>query len=211
MTIPLDEDGQPPRPYYIERVGDRLVAELLGVCKGLVCDGVLLEAEVHGFKRWLQAHPIATMGYPGDLLAQRVVKAFNDGVVDRDEQRELYELMTSLTGETENHQENLNKTTRHFFDEPPPTVLFDNKEYVFTGRMCYGTREDCEVAVIERGGRCHRHPRKKTDFLVVGPDGSEAWVQSTHGRKLLHAADLRAGGAKIRIITEEHWVQQLHA
>jgi NAD-dependent DNA ligase len=208
---PRDEDGQPPRRFYSERVGDRLVAELLGVCKGLVCDGAISEGETLGFKRWLQGHPIATMGYPGDVLARRLVAMYEDGVADDEERRELYEQMMQLTGETEDHRENLHKTTRHFYDDPPPTVVFDSTEFVFTGRMLYGTRKQCERAVADRGGRCHPQPRYDTDYLVVGPDASEAWIQSTHGLKLLHAADLRTKGAKIKIVTEEHWIQQLHA
>lgn len=44
----LDEDGQPHKPIYQDRVSRRLVSELLGVCKGMVCDGVITEAKAHG-------------------------------------------------------------------------------------------------------------------------------------------------------------------
>ncbi len=75
--------------------------------------------------------------------------------------------------------------------------------------MIYATRAQCEQAVRDRGGLVVAAPRQRTNFLVVGPIASEAWIQSTHGRKLLAAADLRAAGIRIHIIPEEHWLLAL--
>jgi NAD-dependent DNA ligase len=206
-----DEDGQPPRSIYGYRVADRLVAELLGVCKGLVCDGVISDGEVTGFKRWLGAHSDVLAAYPGSVLAERVVSIMADGVVDEEERKELYELLCEVTGETDAHNEPMNLSTRHFFDAPPPAVTFDRMEFVFTGRMLYGTRKECEQAVIERGGRCQTHVTARTAFLVVGPIASKAWLQSSYGTKLLTAGELKEKGYPIHVVAEDHWIQQLDA
>lgn len=207
---PLDEDGQPPPTYYALRVAERLVAELLGMCKGLICDGAVQEAEVLGLGRWLHGHPDAVTRYPGSVLTQRLVRIFEDGRIDEQERTELHELLCDLTGDTAQLDQPLNLTSRHFFDDPPPQIVFPDREFVFTGRMLYGTRQQCEELVTQQGGRCWRNPRMATDYLVVGPIASAAWIQSTHGLKLLKAAELRDKGAKVRIVDEENWIQQAH-
>jgi hypothetical protein len=205
-----DEEGQPPRPYYAERVEDRLVAELLGVCKGLSCDGVLLEEECQGLKRWLVGHPDAVVGYLGREVAERVLAAYQDGSISEEERIDLYDFMCSLTGETPEANQPMNLTTRHFFDEPAPPIVFTDREFVFTGRMLYGTRRACERAVELLGGTSNKVPRSSSDYLVVGPIASAAWIQSTHGTKLLSAAEIRERGGRIRIVTEEHWVKHIN-
>ena len=66
-------------------------------------------------------------------------------------------------------------------------IEFADREYVLTGRMLYGTRKDCERRIVERGGRVHDNVRRKTNYLVIGPIASVAWLESTHGRKILSA------------------------
>ena len=157
----VDDHGQPPKPLYGPRVAKRLVSELLGLCKGMVCDGEISEGELAALKRWLAGHPDAAVLYPGKTVAQRLLRIYEDGVITPDERQELNELLLDLTGETEEHDEPLNLSTRLPFDEPIPTILFDGHEHVFTGRLLYGTRRDCERMVVDRGGRVGRQLRRE--------------------------------------------------
>ena len=54
-----NDDGQPPVTFYRDRVAFRLTSELLGFCKGVICDGSVTEIEANGLKRWLAGHPDA--------------------------------------------------------------------------------------------------------------------------------------------------------
>lgn len=210
LDIPVDQhdaDGQPPQALYVPRVAKRLVSELLGLCKGMVCDGNISEGELTGLKRWLGGHPDATLTYPGKTVAERLLRIYADGVVTPDERAELNELLLDLTGETEEHDQPLNLSTRLPFDEPPPTILFEGHEHVFTGRMLYGTRQECEQKVMDRGGRVGMTVTRRTNFLVIGPIASRAWLESTHGRKILRAVELRSEGLPVRIVSEETWIQ----
>jgi len=209
MAAQLDADGQPPRPYFAARVGERLVSELLGLCKGMICDGQVTEGEAHALKRWLAGHPDAIIEYPGKVLAERLSRIFLDGRVDSEEQAELNQLLLDLTGETPHHDQPLNLSTRLPTDEPVPTILFEDQEFVFTGRLLYATRSECEQAVIDRGGRVHNTVRRRTNFLVIGPIASAAWLESTHGRKIVRAVELRGQRVPIRIVSEESWIQAL--
>jgi len=208
---PLDDHGQPPKALYGSRVAKRLVSELLGLCKGMVCDGEISEGELAGLKRWLAGHPDAAVLYPGKTVADRLLRIYGDCIITPDERHELSELLLDLTGETEEHDQPLNLTTRLPFDEPPPTILFDGHEHVFTGRMLYGTRRDCERKVVERGGRVGQTVTQRTNFLVIGPIASSAWLESTHGRKILRAVELRSQGLPLRIVSEEAWIQAVES
>lgn len=209
MNPHLDEDGQPDRALFASRVAKRLVSELLGLCKGMVCDGEISDSELEALKRWLAGHPDAAVQYPGRVLADRLIRVFEDGVVSSEERGELNELLLDLTGETEEHDQPLNLSTRLPFDEPEPTILFEGYEYVFTGRMLYGTRRDCESRVLARAGRVANTVTKKTGYLVIGPIASAAWLESTHGRKIMRAVELRSQGVPVRIVSEEVWIQAI--
>jgi NAD-dependent DNA ligase len=205
----LDDDGQPAPALYLERVHRRLISELLGVCKGIICDGQVTEGEAMALRRWVAGHPDVLIGYPGKVLAERLVRIFADGHVNREEQAELAELLEAITGETPSHDQPLNLSATLPLDSPPPTILFDGYEYVFTGRMLYGTRRQCEQTVMERGARVGGSVTSRTGFLVVGPMASKAWLESTHGRKILRAVELRSEGHPVRIVAEEAWIHAL--
>lgn len=89
----------------------------------MICDGEVTEGEVAALKRWLAGHPDAARLYPGKTVAERLLRIYADGVITPDERQELNELLLDLTGETEDHDQPLNLSTRLPFDEPTPTIL----------------------------------------------------------------------------------------
>lgn len=208
MTVgPLDRDGTPVHRLYAGRVHDRVIAELLGVVKGMICDGVLSDGEAVALKQWLYSHPDAVAHFPGNVLAQRLQAVFADGILDEDERAELADLMRSIAGETEEQTGNLNRATRLPCDMPPPTIFFDGKEFCLTGLFAYGARKACEAEISARGGRCAKAPTRQTDYLIIGIEASAAWVQGDHGTKIEHAVRLKEKGHRIAIVAEEHWVE----
>jgi hypothetical protein len=77
--------------------------------------------------------------------------------------------------------------------------------------MLYGTRRECERKVIELGGRVRDTVTRRTNFLVIGPIASSAWLESTHGRKILRAVELRSNGLPLRIVSEEAWIRAIES
>jgi NAD-dependent DNA ligase len=206
---PVDENGTPHPRLYARRTQDRVVAEMLGVVKGMICDGVLTDGEAVSLQQWLRSHSEVAATFPGNVLADRVTAVFRDGILDEEERRDLAELMRSLTGETEDQSGGLNRATRLPCDTPPPTVFFDGREFCLTGVFAYGTRKACEAEISGRGGRCVKVPTKQTHYLVIGLEASAAWVQGDHGTKIEHAVRLKSKGHPIAIIPEEHWVEAI--
>lgn len=62
--------------------------ELLGLCRGIVADGMLNEREIVSLQEWIAACPF-TQIYPMSVIADKVEKVCEDGVVTGQEQIEL--------------------------------------------------------------------------------------------------------------------------
>jgi NAD-dependent DNA ligase len=205
----VDDDGQPIKPLYVHRLVDRQTTEMLGLAKGIICDGVVSDAEIVALKQWFKANPDVSSAYPGDQLARRMLTVLEDGVIEEHERAELKEFLLDLVGEPAGLTGTMRDPTRLPLDQPPPTIVFDAHEYVFTGTLASGNRVWAEQQVAERGGTCGKTVTKRTNFLVVGLFASEAWIQSTHGRKIQRAVELRDAGEPIHIVAEEHWLEAI--
>ena len=76
-----------------------------------------------------------------------------------------------------------------------------------TGKFAYGPRTLCQEVVIDRGGAAAKAVSGKVDYLVVGTFCSSDWLHTSYGLKIQKAAELRANGMPIAIISEDHWAQ----
>ncbi len=189
-------------------IKSRNVDELLGICKGLIADGVVVELEAIALDEWCRANPAIASEWPATVLADRLRAVFADGMVTDEERSELRDLLERIVGGPPEAALAKNLAIRLPIDDPPPHVLIPKSAFCFTGKFLYGTRARCMEAVAVRGGI----PVKtvwRADYLVVGTVATQAWIHGAYGRKIEEAVDRRANGDVIRIIPEEHWVQFL--
>ena len=192
------------------RVSDRTIQEMLGLVKGMVCDGVVSEGECASLGRWLNANQPAISTWPGNVLAKRLMSIYEDGVIDANERHQLYELLCDTVGDGGNNAAlDLNYSTRLPLDDPAPLVEIPGRTFVLTGKFIYGLRGKCEQAILVRGGRCRETIIKQPLTLVIGTIGSRDWIQSSHGRKIEAAVHHREAGVPIQIIGEDTWMQAL--
>lgn len=209
--IPSDDDGQPPPAIHARLRAERSVSELLGFARGIVCDGKVDPEEARALRRWLSANPDVATSFPGRQIAERITAIFQDGRVDEDECEALRELLDATIGQEEGEEVSVRNATRLGLDDPPPKLVFDGQTYVFTGNFYFGSRKDCERAVIERGGRCESSVTNRTNVVVIGTVASRDWAEATHGTKYLRALELREQGRPVAIVAEAHWVAALDA
>jgi NAD-dependent DNA ligase len=200
----LDADNLPHR-LYADRVSDRLVAELLGLCRGIIADGVVNDLEVIAIAAWLHSHPDAAAGFPGRELAARIEHIIKGDHIDDSERHELEAMLLDLVGDTAKLEGNLNQSSRLPLDKPEPPLVFAEREFVFTGHFAL-RRKECSEKVLERGGIVANAVRRSTHYLVIGHVAADAWVQSAWGTKILDASDARARGQAIAIVSEAHWL-----
>lgn len=196
-----------PHRLFGKRVTDREIAELIGFCRGILADGIVTEDESVGLAVWLSSHPAAASGFPGMEISAWVRRVFEDHIPNADELAELRDMLRALTGsQTDDHHSGLLSTTLPL-DDPAPKIVFENREFVFTGHFCM-PRKECAERVTYRRGIFWNDVREKTNYLVIGTVASEAWSSSAFGRKIEAAEKMKRSGHPIAIVSERHW---LHA
>ncbi len=195
------------RLYNRARLDDRLVNELIGLARGITADGVISIEEARYLEKWVAAHTAVISNPLVAALYQRVREMLADRVLDEEERRELFETLKSFSAGDFETGEWL-KATQLPLDRPPPPILFRGRCFCFTGTFAYGSRRDCEAAVLARGGSVGGL-RTSTHYLVVGIYATESWAHSSYGRKIEQAVRWRSQGRPIAIVGERDWVRAL--
>lgn len=190
-----------------KRIADRQVDEMIGLARGLIADGNIVQAEVEFLQKWLAANMCVTDVPVIRTLYARVSEMLTDGVVDEDEKAELLDTLHRFTMQDIELGETLKATTLPLCDPAPP-LSYSGWRYCFTGTFNYGKRRDCEEAVVTRGAIAGSLSQK-TRVLVVGVYATESWKHSTFGNKIAEACDWRDAGIPISIVSEDHWVKSL--
>jgi hypothetical protein len=204
----IDADGQPGPAVNRARRIQRTVTELLGLCKGVLLDGVVTESEMVALDEWLAAHEELAQEWPADVLYERLRRIFDDGVVEEEERAHFKELLEQCVGPAEGARL-VDAATRLPLDQPPPEIVFGEHTFCFTGKFVWGPRPRLMQAVEQRGGTSHQVPRKDTDYLVVGTMLSRDWAQPSFGRKIQKVVAGRVKGWKTKIVGEGYWVEAL--
>ena len=183
--------------------------QLLRLCKGFVRDNYLSEDEIRELGAWLKQHQEVLEEWPGNVIAQRVQQVLANRIITEEERAGLQKLLEKAAGARPQVKVALTLATRLPVDEPPPTVVFQERSFCFTGDFIFGSREKCQQSVFERGGLCHDKVFTTTDFLVIGTLASPKWAHEVYGRKIEAAVSLKDSGHGLAIISEEHWTECL--
>jgi NAD-dependent DNA ligase len=191
-----------------DEIQDRLIDELIGVCRGVIADGRVDEQEAIFLGQWIENHREIADRWPVNILYARLVEMLRDGIMSESERAELLLTLRDLTGESLIYQEP-NRSTTLPLDNPQPEIDFTGKSFCLTGRFVFGSELECEEAILELGGDIVEAPNMVTDYLVIGELSSPDWVHTSFGRSIAHAVDLKQQGSSISILSEEHWVNSL--
>ncbi len=209
-TTFCDDNGQPVRLFHRANNAAKAVDQLVGICTGILADGEVNANEAAFFAEWVRTHAPAEPMWPFTDILSRVERIFADGVCDEEERAELKEVMQALCGfaaEPLPTSATLSTTLPLCVPQPQP-LLFADQQFVVTGKFAYGARTAVFEAISALGGLpTDTAPTRATNYLVVGVFASRDWVNTSHGRKIEKAVDLRDKGTGIRIISEEHWKQ----
>lgn len=199
------------------RISERSVDELIGVCRGLLADGMVVQAEAEFLLKWMSANKADCMEWPMNMLFGRLSAWLEDGALDPSEEAELMDLLVRFTGGGLPADELLESglvvsgPSSLPLNSPEPQIAFTGKSFCFTGEMYFGPRKSCEDLVKNLGGVIRASISKRLDYLVVGEIGSLAWIHSTHGRKIEAAVEVRGQGHPLAIIGEQHWLGEAKA
>ena len=68
---------------------NRSIDELIGITKGILADNQVNESELRFLLQWLETNREAVDTWPGNRIYERLCEAFNDGIIDCKEEKEL--------------------------------------------------------------------------------------------------------------------------
>lgn len=184
------------------RIQDRLVDEMIGLCNGIVADGVVSQAEAEFLQKWMVANQRVINNPVIEPLYRRLNDMLVDDVLDADEAKELLDTLTHFTASDYELGE-VAQSSRLPLDANPTDLTIKGKLFCLTGTFAFGAKKKCEAFIIENGGSTHPRVIKKVDFLVVGRYATDEWKHSTYGKKIELAARYREEGTGIQIIGED--------
>ena len=210
MKTLLNPDGQPlSAGFNSHRRLERDISEMLGLAKGILFDGKVVDEEAVLLGDWIAAHPDLRDTWPVDILNGRLGQIFADGIVTEAERSDLKELLNQLVGGEAGLIGTGNAATTLPLDKPAPSITFRDQVFVLTGKFAFGPRTECERFTAEAGGLCEDNVTLKTRYLVIGTFGSRDWIHTSHGRKIERVLAYRKSGARIAIVGEDHWAASL--
>lgn len=150
--------------------------KLQGILNGLIADQELNEVELLSLQQWLYQNDYLKGHYPYDVLCNKVEKILEDGVVSEEEQTELKTIFNDLINPIENLKKQI--------------IVFDNRAFCLTGDFEYGPKSSVAEYIISKGGVIHDKPKKATNYVVVGGQGSSAYSNGTYGTKVKKAMEM---------------------
>jgi NAD-dependent DNA ligase len=205
----VDEDGQPLALLNWRHRSVREIDELIGLCKGILADGLVNESEAGFLQDWLRSNKNAQDIWPCSVLYPRIAAMLADGTFAADEERELLQVLMQICGGKAVTADVHSMSSTLPLDDPPPAVVFHDETFCFTGKLLCGSRARCEQEVLKRGGDIASGIIEDLSYLVIGLVGSRDWLHSTFGRKIEKAVSIRAKGHPLRIVSEEQFVKAL--
>lgn len=195
-------------PAALSRLhGDRLIQrdidQLLGICEFALQDGHIDQDEAENILIWLNNHRECIDTWPAKVIYDRLQEALSDGILDDEEQRDLLGLVLSIAKPPRPDQGHTAASLP--LNTPQPPIDFTGRSFCFTGVFDFGSRNECHAATEGLGGIPAQGITKKLHYLVIGNIGSQFWRHTSFGSKIAKAVEYRDNGLPIAIITEEHW------
>lgn len=179
---------------------------LLGIVTGVVADGQLHDMEVHMLNTWLTENYEVASVWPGSAIAQAVQSVLADGVVTQAERDHLLRELQALVGSDFSETGSSSPTVAALPYDDDATLRIAGAGICHTGEFLFGTRSACERLTEQAGGTPLAAVSKKTTYLVIGTHVSPAWVNTSYGRKIEQAMQMKEAGHPIRIIAEQRWL-----
>jgi len=179
--------------------------ELVSMCRVILADGVISIDEARSLAGWLDSNRDQNLQWPADALDERLSRALDDDVLDTEEETELLEILTRITGDPTTIDHGHSRTALLSFDQPEPIVLMEGRTFCFIGRYLTGTLGTVERMTMKGGGETVSKVTSDLDYLVIGSIGSGDSIRSMHGIKIDKATRQRERDGATAIITEEAW------
>ncbi|WP_442871468.1 exonuclease domain-containing protein [Caproiciproducens sp.] len=156
----------------------------------ITADDELSESEVLSLQTWMSQNLALRGNFPFDKIFETVGGALEDGILEDAELQAMLLLFEQITDPV------ANSCSCDCFD-------ISGKAFCLTGEFEFGDRSSVEATLYQKGGIPVSSVTRKTDCVIVGSKGSDAWSNGNYGTKLKKALELQAKGLPIQIVKEQ--------
>lgn len=178
----------PPKAKPSETTKQLLV--LKDLLSTITADDELSESEILSLQTWMNQNLALRGNFPFDKIFETVSGALEDGALEDTELQTMLLLFEQITDPV------ANTCSCDCFD-------INGKTFCLTGEFEFGDRSSVETALYQKGGIPVASVTRKTDCVVVGSKGSDAWSNGNYGTKVKKALELQAKGMAIQIVKEQ--------
>lgn len=166
------------------------------IIESIMNDNKIELDEINELNEWLDSNTQLIGNYPFDKIYSIVKKVLEDGIVSSNEYDELMHVFNDFINPIKEEKTN-------------DSMNFQDKIFCLTGTFNSGSKDSIEAKIIEKGGICGKGVTSKTNYLIVGGSGSDAWKFGNYGGKVQKAMELKEKGKNIEIISEDDFLKQL--
>jgi len=163
--------------------------ELKSILSEIVADGVLSDEETLALQGWLDENASLKGNFPFDKIFEIVSKALADGILENEERESMLCLFEQIT-------DPVSKACAC------GDIDINGKTFCLTGEFDFGERSEVQAVLVKRGGIPVSGVTRKTDYVIVGNKGSDAWCAGNYGTKVMKALELQSKGFPIKIVRE---------
>jgi hypothetical protein len=228
----LDPHGQPnfwSLPAIVREIA-KTSDYFVGLCRGILADGVVTPDEVITFRKIMLAERDQNPGiFDSDIILRRVFEIARALPTAPDAVTEevctgLATLLSRYTGITRptaplaatapakpprppREQQAERAPPALVFTDPPPPITIPGKVFVITGKLLEKTRSQYAEEITRQGGEVADSIKAEgTDYLIIGGLASAQWLHTNYGRKIQTAVE-----KGVPIVTEESVTTALQA
>lgn len=168
----------------------RQLLKLKELLSTITADGELSVDEVMSLQKWMDYNLDLRGNFPFDKIFDTIGSALADGVLEDNELQTMLLLFEQITDPV------ANTCNCDCFD-------IAGKTFCLTGDFEFGDRSSVETALSQKGGIPLSSVTKKTECVIVGSRGSDAWSNGNYGTKVKKALEMQEKGLPIRIVKEQ--------
>lgn len=186
--------------HYNAKLSDTSVAlcKLKDFLATITSDGVITKGEFLFLEKWIEHHPYLHGEYPYDAICTSIQAILADGIIEANELEELLSLCNKLIDPV------------HYSCCTCSSSQIEGKNIVLSGEFCHGSKAVIEKLLSNHGAVLQKGVTKKTNIVLVGDCGSDAWVAGNYGTKVKKAMELQEKGIEISIVREEDFFKELN-
>lgn len=179
--------------------------EFIGLAKGILADGVLVDSEIKCLMDWINLNPEYKNKFPVSILSDELKKIDRRNITEKDKNL-VFEILQEITYIGESMR---NEPAPLPLDATQPDVKTENHSFLLTGIFRYGPRVTIEKIITSKSGTICDKVTQNLDYLVVGEMISRDWARSSYGKIIEAAAEQRNKTGTPKIISEETLIKSL--